>query len=127
MNRILILLLSLVLCHSANAQVEQVQLTTAVLNREPIDNLGNKVTAQPGETIKVSLFSHAKNLDGKTLVHRWFYKGEEKAAIELKIGSNSWRTYSSKTILPAWQGEWQVQIWLGDLQLTSHDFTFSLD
>ena len=42
--------------------------------------------------------------------HLWYYKGEEKASIKLPISGASWRTWSMKTIMPHWTGQWEVKI-----------------
>ena len=42
--------------------------------------------------------------------HLWYYKGEEKASIKLPIKGASWRTWSMKTIMPHWAGQWEVKI-----------------
>lgn len=47
---------------------------------------------------------------GSTLVHAWIHEGVTRARVELAVGSDDWRTYSSKRILPAWTGEWEVKI-----------------
>jgi hypothetical protein len=41
----------------------------------------------------------------------------------LNIGSDNWRTYSSKMIPSYWSGAWQVQVWQEDKLLLSSDFT----
>ncbi|MDH3890572.1 MAG: DUF2914 domain-containing protein [candidate division Zixibacteria bacterium] len=42
--------------------------------------------------------------------HLWYYKGEEKASIKLPVKAASWRTWSKKTIMPHWTGQWEVKI-----------------
>ncbi len=42
--------------------------------------------------------------------HQWFYGDKMMAEIRLPVKPVSWRTYSSKTITPAWTGEWKVLI-----------------
>jgi len=32
------------------------------------------------------------------------------ARVSLAVGSNDWRTYSSKRFLPQWAGEWKVVV-----------------
>ena len=33
------------------------------------------------------------------------------AEVPLEVNSNKWRTYSSKRILPNWQGNWRVEVY----------------
>jgi hypothetical protein len=106
----------------AIAQVERSQLTTNVESREPTDNLNNRVQGTMGEVKRVYFFTQISGLSNQQITHRWLHQGDEKAAVTLNIGSDSWRTYSSKRIPSYWQGEWQVQVWQGDLMLVSHDF-----
>ena len=112
----------LLFCQMAMAQVSRSQITTAIENREPVDSLQGDVAITAGETKTLYLFSHMENLAGKQVIHRWFYKDREMATVNLNIGSNNWRTYSSKRILSTWQGPWKVQIWHQDLLLTEHTF-----
>jgi hypothetical protein len=106
-------------------QVERSQLTSSIENREPSDNLEGVVQGQNNEMQRVYFFTQITGLKHKQIIHRWLYAGEEKAAVTLNIGGNSWRTYSSKRLPRYWQGKWQVQVWQGDLMLISHHFEVS--
>lgn len=108
-----------------SAQVERSQLTSSIENREPTDNLESIVQGQNEEMKRVYFFTQITGLENKQIIHRWIYKGEEKAAVILNIGGDSWRTYSSKRVPSYWQGDWQVQVWQGDLMLISHHFEVS--
>lgn len=106
-----------------SAQVERSQLTDMIEQREPVNDLGNVITLKEGELKKVFFFTQIIHLANQQVTHRWIYQGSEKAAVTLNIGSDNWRTYSSKILPSYWPGDWQVQIWYEDLQLLSHDFT----
>jgi hypothetical protein len=122
----LLLILSLPLFSQfATAQVERSQLTSSIENREPIDNLEGVVQGQMDEMKRVYFFTQIAGLANQQIIHRWLYQGEEKAAVILNIGGDSWRTYSSKSVPSYWQGKWQVQVWKGDLMLISHHFEVS--
>ncbi len=56
--------------------------------------------------------------------HVWYHLDEERAAIELDVKSETWRTWSSKRIIPQWAGKWRIDVVdaKGDV-LTSYDFT----
>jgi len=45
-----------------------------------------------------------------TVKHVWYYGGEEMTSVELSVSASPWRTWSSKTILPAWTGKWEVKV-----------------
>ena len=45
-----------------------------------------------------------------TVTHAWYRDGEAMARVELPVRSTDWRTWSSKRILPAWTGAWEVKV-----------------
>ena len=45
-----------------------------------------------------------------SISHTWYYQDKEMAQVVLPVRSVLWRTWSSKTILPEWQGDWKVAI-----------------
>ena len=48
--------------------------------------------------------------DTLEVTHVWYYGDEEKARVPLAVKSASWRTWSSKKMLPAWTGAWRVDV-----------------
>ena len=125
MKRKILLTITLLLCIIpliTNAQVTRSQLTSGIEQREPTDTLQGDIAVASEEVKTLFLFSHISNMAGKQIIHRWFYKDREMATVTLQIGSNNWRTYSSKRIMPQWQGQWKVQIWHEDLLLNEHTF-----
>lgn len=48
--------------------------------------------------------------DTTSIKHVYYFNGTEIAAIELPVKSPSWRTWSSKDILPQWVGDWEVKV-----------------
>lgn len=122
---LLIILFLSVFSHLVTAQVERSQLTSSIENREPTDDLEGVVIGQNDQMMRVYFFTQLVGLANQQIIHRWLYQGEEKAAVTLNIGSNNWRTYSSKSLPRYWQGKWQVQVWQGDLMLITHHFEVS--
>ena len=49
-------------------------------------------------------------IDSTAITHIWLYEGKEIAVVELPVKSASWRTWSSKKLLPAWTGEWEARV-----------------
>jgi len=45
-----------------------------------------------------------------TVTHVWYRDGKTMARVELKIASGSYRTVSSKKLLPEWTGRWEVKV-----------------
>ncbi len=60
---------------------------------------------------QVYCLTRVMNLDPSEMVtHAWYHEGKTMARVELKVGSADWRTWSSKRILPAWTGNWEVKV-----------------
>lgn len=48
--------------------------------------------------------------DETSIKHVYYYMGQEIASVSLPVKSSSWRTWSSKVILPHWVGQWEIKI-----------------
>ena len=91
---------------SAEAEVSRAQFTSAVLDREPTDEL---MAIAPG-TEKVFFFTELRNMDGTTVIHRWSLNGTVMAEVSFNVRSARWRVYSSKNLSPEWRGDWVVEV-----------------
>lgn len=91
---------------SAQTEVARAQFTTEVQNKEPVD----EVSTFPAEQDPLYFFTEVKNAAGQTITHRWKHNGEVMAEVPLQVGSDSWRTWSSKELIPSWEGEWTVEV-----------------
>lgn len=81
--------------------------TSAIVDREPVDQLDTITTALP----RVYFFSDLRGLAGQIVTHRWEYNGQVMAEVKFKVGGGPrWRVYSSKNLLPEWTGEWTVVV-----------------
>jgi len=47
---------------------------------------------------------------GEPIRHVWIYDGREVADVDLRAEGSSWRTWSSKQILPQFRGDWSVEV-----------------
>jgi len=84
-------------------------ITNAIENREPVSDLTNTIVTS--DINKVYLFTEVIGKANTMVTHRWFLDGKLEAEVVLKIGSNRWRTYSSKTLkTPQHYGNWQVEV-----------------
>ena len=104
--------------------VKRAIVTSGIDNREPSDNLNDmQVTV---DTNKVYFFTEVLNQANTNVTHRWFLNGKLEAEVVLKIGSNRWRTYSSKNLVPTYHsGNWQVEVVAQNgQQLASQNFQF---
>ena len=91
---------------SAEPVVSRAQFTSAVLDREPTDDL---TAIDPGSE-KIFFFTELRNMDGTSITHRWSLNGAVMAEVSFKVRASRWRVYSSKTLLPEWRGEWVVDV-----------------
>lgn len=48
--------------------------------------------------------------DTTQVTHLWLHDGHARGKVPLAVRSPDWRTWSSKTILPRWTGEWEVRV-----------------
>ena len=81
-------------------------ICTSIQDRAPVAAV-DTVDAAIGQ---VYCWTRIGSASGQSVVHAWIHGGTTRARVELAIGSDDWRTYSSKLILPAWTGEWEVKV-----------------
>lgn len=91
---------------AATASVSQAQFTTAVTNREPVDD----ITTLDNSHTQVLFFTTLKNAAGQTITHRWQYNGQRMAEVKFEPKANHWRVWSSKTLMPNQTGTWTVEV-----------------
>jgi len=89
--------------------VTRAVLTTAVVNKEPVDVLGAEVS-QLDINEQLLFFTELNNMKSKKVFHRWFFEGALIAEVELNIFSERYRTYSSKKIMAQQTGNWRVEL-----------------
>ncbi len=89
-------------------------------NRKPV-GAGDRFPSDVGH---LTCFTRIKGGKGGEVVHAWIHEGHTRARVPLKIGSDSWRTWSTKRILPSWTGHWEVKVMTPDgMVLRSISFT----
>ena len=91
-----------------NQFIQRAVITSDVENREPVDNLN--ATALSRDLNKVFFFTEVSGLANQTITHRWSLEGQVQAEVSLNIGSNRWRTYSSKNLFAGLRGSWLVEV-----------------
>jgi hypothetical protein len=90
-----------------SALTAETAIGTGVQEREIV----GKASTFPADVGKVYFWTNVMGAEEPTVVnHVWYYKGKEMASIELSVRDKSWRTWSYKTILPEWTGEWTVVV-----------------
>lgn len=90
----------------AEGSVARAIITTAVVDREPVNNLERVLAGNE----KVNFFTEVRDMAGEKIRHRWSHGGEMRAEIEFTIGGPRWRIWSSKNLIPEWAGEWTVEV-----------------
>ena len=88
-------------------KVEEGVITTRIVERSPADS----VQTYPVAVGKVYCFTHITGAEGDTNVtHVWYLGKKEISRVTLPVRSSDWRTWSVKTILPQWTGNWRVEV-----------------
>jgi hypothetical protein len=92
---------------SAGLTVEEMVFCAAVQDRAP--SLPDTAFASTVEDVWcfVRVTGAA---DTTSITHVWYYNDRELSRIDLAVKSANWRTWSSKMILPEWQGIWRVDV-----------------
>ena len=82
-------------------------VTTTVENRLP-HGVGKQFPATVG---MLYCFTTVNGAEADTSIsHTWYYQDKKMAQVVLPVRSILWRTWSSKTILPEWKGDWKVAV-----------------
>jgi len=87
-------------------EVTRSQFTHAVENLEPVDN----ISVLSNDQTRIVYFTEIHGMAGQTIRHRWEYHGQTVLEVPIKVGTARWRAYSTKTLYPAWIGEWKVSV-----------------
>ncbi|MFT5162844.1 MAG: hypothetical protein ACI9FJ_001424 [Alteromonadaceae bacterium] len=88
----------------------RMQLSSGVIKREPVDDLGEVIKTQANLSRRLYFFTEFNAIDGASIYHRWKYNGESVAELNLPVRQGRWRTYSSKNISSANTGRWSVEV-----------------
>jgi len=94
----------------AEGRVARAIVTTAVVDREPVNDLEQ---VSP-ENAQVIFFTELRNMAGQSVKHRWNHGGEALAEVEFTVGGPRWRVWSTKKLLPEWTGEWKLEVLDGE-------------
>jgi hypothetical protein len=87
-----------------DAFVARAQFTTAVVNREPVD----QVVRLDEQANRIFFFTDLRNLQGRTITHRWEFEGEVHSEVDFEVDGPRWRVYSAKSLNPGELGKWTV-------------------
>jgi hypothetical protein len=86
--------------------ISRAAFTTAVVEREPQDSISELANDRD----RVFYFTELRDFAGRTLLHRWEFKGQVMGEVPFRVGGYRWRVYSTKNLEPSWLGEWTVKV-----------------
>ena len=87
-------------------QVTRALFTHQVKDLEPVDT----VSVLSNDKTRIAYFTEIHGMAGQVITHRWEFNGKIMLEKSLEVGSSRWRAYSSKTLDPAWLGEWKASV-----------------
>jgi hypothetical protein len=108
----LIVSLTLIFLPTSGAFAKMVSVVEAVVCQEVVDRAPVGISDTfPAGTERVFCFTRIDAAEGETAItHNWYHQGTLKASVVLPVRASSWRTWSSKSLLPEWTGEWMVEV-----------------
>ena len=110
MSRYLLSLILIMTLSAGNAlaiEVYDIIMTTAVIDREPVDN----VEVFPRQSGKLFCFTRITGADEPTVVHHvWYHDEQLISRVVLPVNSPDWRTWSARQLLEDLPGAWRVEI-----------------
>ena len=89
-----------------DAYVARAQFTTDIVDREPVD----QVVSVGEDQRTIYFFTDLRNLQGRTVTHRWEFEGQLMQEVEFEVGGPRWRVYSKRTLNPGVTGKWTVLV-----------------
>jgi hypothetical protein len=103
--------------------VQDAAVGTFVTNRVPFGTASH-FSSTVGE---LYAFTHIVGAESDTRVtHKWYYGEKLMAEVQLRVGADNWRTWSSKKVRADWVGEWRVEVIAEDgTKLDTITFTVS--
>ncbi len=87
-------------------RVARAQFTTAISNREPVD----EVVLLEAPASQIYFFTDLRSLQERTVKHIWEFEGRVVSTVPFKIGGPRWRVNSRVDIEPDQLGEWSVTV-----------------
>jgi len=89
----------------AHDTVLRTQFTTAIKDREPVDNL---TELNNGAAEKIYCFTELTDLTGQVVTHSWEYRGQVVSEARFHVESPHSRIWSSRLLTPDRPGSWTV-------------------
>jgi hypothetical protein len=87
--------------------ISEIAVCEEVQERVPV----GEADAFPSEIGQLWCFTRVQNAEAPTQIfHRWYVGDNLVDEIAINVGSEHWRCWSTKTILPNWTGDCRVEI-----------------
>ncbi len=108
----LIVCLTVLLVFVGAAMAQEINVAEAMVCQEVVDRMPvGSAEVIPAGTQRVYCYTRIAGAQAETeITHNWYYQGNLKASVVLPVRNDNWRTWSSKTLLPEWTGEWMVEV-----------------
>ena len=93
--------------NNSTTAVPEIVVCASVANKQPvgIDSVFSTDVKQ------LSCYTKLFGQEAQSMVsHVWFYQDKQMSKIDLKVMGKSYHTWSTKTVLPKWKGEWRVEV-----------------
>ncbi len=110
----------------AAGQVTRAIFTSDIKNHEPTDD----IATLSNDKTHIAYFTEIQGMAGQTVTHRWEYNGKLMFEMPFQVGASRWRVYSTKTLNPAWTGEWKASVVDaagGSLSVNTFSYTKKID
>jgi len=105
-----------------SSRVALAQFTTAIEEREPVDQVSFIGT----DVNKIYFYSDLREMTGTVVTHKWIYGGNVMAEVDFAVKGPRWRVWSSKALEPKYVGDWTVEVVTSDGEvLASETLTLS--
>ncbi len=86
------------------------ELSSEVVDKEPLAPLGYNIPMSDEGIIKVVLFTEMEGLKGTVLYHEWYLDDAPQARVKIPVSIDRQRSYSSKFINQQMLGDWRVKV-----------------
>ncbi|WP_051207385.1 DUF2914 domain-containing protein [Saccharospirillum impatiens] len=104
-RKLMVAMMVLAMAGSAIADVARSHFTRGITDREPVDHLTTASNISP-----LFFFTELVDMAGAEVTHRWRFEGQIMADVTFQVDGARWRVYSSKELLPEWNGLWTVEV-----------------
>ena len=104
---LLVFTLSVYAQREPELRVERIAICKTVENHEPV----GIDTVFQDDVGQLSCFTEISGAQDTTQIrHLWYYGKKLMTTISLDVKLPSWRTWSTKTIVQRWEGDWFVEV-----------------